>query len=67
MKTFNFAYHTVVIEGVGYLTKGFGVGFRSGEYSVTISVDGKELTEWYDTWNDANERYLEVKRILERK
>lgn len=65
MKTIKFAYKLVNVSRIGYLTTKWGSGIRSGENAVVMLVDGVELKEWYNTFSEAYERYVQLQKILE--
>lgn len=64
MDSFKFSYYLVNAERVGYLTRGFDVRGGCSDRYVAILVDGVELKEWFDNYDEQNKRYEEVKRIL---
>ena len=64
MKTISFAYKTVNISRIGYLSTEIGTGFHGGDRAVVMMVDGVELKEWYKTRVEADARIEQLQRKI---
>lgn len=64
MKTIDFAYKTVNISRIGYLSIEIETGLHVGDRAVVMMVDGIELKERYKSGVEARKRYEQIQRKI---
>ena len=65
MKFISFANTLINVRYIIYFEKRIEVIHRVRKFSITVFIEGhSSLIEWYDSEEERNDRYLELRTIL---